>query len=102
MAYSEIVFLHDKNLNEDSLHLVLQDALHSIRSLFCTSTNTIPHERFVFPRRSMFGKSVPSCLTTPGPKLLRRFVRGKSDALCDQEELIEANPSYALHHKTFH
>ena len=43
----------------------------------------------------MLGKFVPSWLTTPGPVLLQRFVRSKSDPLCDQVELIEANPSYA-------
>ena len=43
----------------------------------------------------MLGKSVPLWLTAPGPVLLRRFVRSKSDPLCNQVELIEANPSYA-------
>ena len=90
------LFLRDKNLNYQSWHLVLQDAFHSIRSLLCTSTYTAPHEQFfVFSRRSILGKSVPSWLTTPGPVLLHRFVRSKSDPLCDQVELIKANQSYA-------
>ena len=76
---------------------VLQDALHSIRSLLCTATNTTPHERlFIHQRRSTSGTSVPTWLTTPGLVLLKRQVRkSKFDPLVDEVELIEANPKYA-------
>ena len=38
---------------------VLPDALHSTRSLLCTTTNATPHERlFQFTRRSTFGVSI--------------------------------------------
>ena len=76
---------------------MLPDALHSIRSLLCKSTNSTPHERFLsFPRKSVIGKSLPSWLTSTGPVLLRRFVRqSKSDPLCDEVELLEANPNFA-------
>ena len=48
--------------------LVLPDALHSVRSLLCTATNETPHERmFSFKRRSTFGTSVPTWLSSPGP-----------------------------------
>ena len=70
------LFLRDKNLNDESWHLVLQDALHSIRSLLCTSTNTTPHERFfVFPRRSMLGKSVPSWLTSDKSDIISLVIK---------------------------
>ena len=76
---------------------VLPDALHSIRSLLCTSTNMTPHERmFTFPRKSSFGESIPSWLSNPGPVLLRRHNRqSKFDPFVEEVELLEANPSYA-------
>ena len=76
---------------------VLPDALHSIRTLLCTATNETPHERmFNFQRRSTTGSSIPSWLATPGPVLLKRYVRkSKFDPLVDEVELIEANPNYA-------
>ena len=43
----------------------------------------------------MLGKSEPSWMASPGAVLLRKFVRGKFDPLCDQVALIEADPSYA-------
>lgn len=62
------------NLPDSKQKLVLPDALHSIRSLLCTSTNTTPHERFFnFQHRSSHG-TLPSWLHSPGPVLLRRFV----------------------------
>ena len=46
---------------------VLFDALHSIRSLVCTSTNCTPHKRmFNHARRSVNGSTIPSWLK-PGP-----------------------------------
>ena len=76
---------------------VLQDALHSIRSLLCTATNATPHERlFTYQRRSTSGTSVPTWLTAPGLVLLKRQERkSKFDPLVDEVELIEANPKYA-------
>lgn len=77
--------------------IVLPDALHSIRSLLSTATNSTPHERFlVFQRRSSIGMSLPSWLSTPGPIMVRRFVRHtKNDPFVDEVELTEVNPSYA-------
>ena len=76
---------------------VLPDALHSIRSLLCTATNTTPHERlFMFQRRSTSGSSVPSWLTDAETALLKRHVRhSKQDPLCDEVEILDVNPSYA-------
>ena len=86
--------LHTHNLSTQQWESVLPDALHSIRSLLSTATNTTPHDRFFnFPRRSSHG----SCpVLTPGPVLLRRFVRSsKTDDLVDEVELVDVNPTYA-------
>ena len=81
---------------EETWETVLQDALHSTRSLLCTSTNSTPHERFFrFQRRSMLGKSLPNWLLNPGPVFLRNHVRNKGDPLCEEVELIESNFSFA-------
>ena len=76
---------------------VLQNALHSVRSLLNTTTNATPHELFFsFTRRSPSGTSLPAWLSVPGPVMLRKFVRlHKNDDLVDEVELINANPSYA-------
>lgn len=78
--------------------IVLHDALHSIRSLLCTTTNATPHERlFNYTRRSSTGTSVPSWLCGPGSVLLKRHVRmSKTEPLVDEIELLHANPLYAL------
>ena len=90
--------LRTRELEVSKWNIVLADALHSIRSLLCTATNTTPHERFFnFQRRSSSGYSIPSWLTTPGKVLLRRHIRhSKHDPLVDEVELVSANPSYAL------
>jgi len=73
----------------------LSDALHSIRSLLCTSTNCTPHERmFHHARRSVNGTSIPSWLK-PGHIYVKRHVRNKDEPLVDEVELLEINPSYA-------
>ena len=51
---------------------VISDALHSIRSLMCSGTNAIPHERlFSFQCKSTSGQSMITWLTTPGLLLLQ-------------------------------
>lgn len=78
---------------------VLDEALHAIRSLLCTSTNCTPHERFLssYPRRTDNGTMLPSWLTTPGTILIKKNVRpSKYDDLVEEAELIDANPEYAL------
>ena len=88
--------LRSANLPDSRWEIVLADALHSVRSLLCTSTNATPHERFFnFHRRSSYGVSLPSWMQ-PGPVLLRRFVRtSKNDPLVDEVELTDVNPTYA-------
>ena len=89
--------LKTKGLGVEHWSTVLPQALHSIRSLLCTATNTTPHERmFHFNRRSCLGSSVPSCLSSPGPVLLKRHVRAnKHEPLVDEVELVHAALSYA-------
>lgn len=89
--------LASSDLPDELWETVLTDALHSIRSLLCTATNTTPHERFFnFQRRSTHGSSLPAWLSSPGPVLLRRFVRNsKYDPAADEVELIDCNPTYA-------
>lgn len=76
---------------------VLLDALHSIRSLLCTATNTTPHERlFTYNRKSTSGTSLPSWLAVPGRVFMRRNVRlSKYEPCVEEVELIECNPKYA-------
>ena len=60
---------------------VLYDALHSVRSLLCTSINCTPHERmFVHARRSVNGTTLPSWLK-PGPVFVKKHVRNKDEPL---------------------
>lgn len=89
--------LRTRGLPEQCWQSVLPDALHAIRSLLCTATNSTPHERlFNYVRRSSAGATIPSWLCEPGPVLLKRQVRAcKSDPLVDEVELIQANPQYA-------
>ena len=76
---------------------VLDNVLHSIRSLLCAATNCTPHERFFnFQRRSCSGKSLPTWLSCPCKVFVRRFVRNsKSKPADDEVELINVNPTYA-------
>ena len=91
------LLLASKGLPETKWETVLPDALNSIRSLLCTSTNETPHSRFFsFPRRSMLGNSLPDWLLEGGEVLLKRHVRTKNQPLCDPVELIEANPKFSL------
>ena len=89
--------LRSENMEIKHWEKMLPKALHSVRSLLCTSSNQTPHERFFnFKRKSTLGTSLPSWLTSPGPVLLRNFVpNGKNDELVKKVYLTEANPLYA-------
>ena len=85
------------SLNDSHWESVLPDALHSIKSLLSTVTNSTPHERFFnFKRRSSFGTSLPTWLTNRGPSLLRCFARNKYNPLVDEVELMDASPNEAI------
>ena len=65
------LILKSKNAPIPQWESVLQQALHSIRTLLCTTTNMTPHQRFfAFDRRSSFGTSMPSWLTTSDTVML--------------------------------
>uniref|UniRef100_A0A2C9LE06 Uncharacterized protein n=1 Tax=Biomphalaria glabrata TaxID=6526 RepID=A0A2C9LE06_BIOGL len=69
---------------------VLPQALDSIRSLLCTSSNETPHERiFKFNRRSPTGTSLPTWLQKSPVR------SSKFDPLVQEVELISCNPQYA-------
>jgi len=90
------LLLHSRAWPEERWGEVLNVALHSVRTLLCTATNETPHERmFRFQRKATFGRAMPTWLLREGSVLLRRHVRSKSDPLCDEVLLLEANPSYA-------
>ena len=84
--------LKSRNLPIKLWQEVLPDVLHSVRSLLCTATNESPHERmFNYLRRSTSGSSLPSWLSHPGPVLVKRHIRNKTDDLVDEVELLHAN-----------
>ena len=89
--------LHARKLPTESWEVVLPDALHSMRSLLCTSTNATPHERFfTFARKATYGKSMPSWLLTSQSALLKKaVVQSKYDPITEAVELVHTNPEYA-------
>ena len=89
--------LKSNNFPIEQWEKVLPQALHSIRTLLCTTTNCSPHERFFnFVRRSKSGTSLPSWVK-PGPVLLKKKTRSsKYDPIVETVELIQANPQYAF------
>ena len=90
------VTLHSRNMKLSEWETVLPDALHSIRSLLCTTTNTTPHERmFNFTRKSTSGKTIPSWVK-PGPIYVKNHTRkSKLDPPVSPAVLLHANPSSA-------
>lgn len=89
--------LKEHDLNITKWEEVLQEALHAIRSLLCTSTNVTPHERFFsFPRKTTNGSTTPSWLMNPGPVLFKNPVRqSKFDPIVEKAFLLEGNPNYS-------
>lgn len=92
------VQLNLKCKNEDIVNWekALLPALHSIRSLLCTSTNKTPHERmFNHPRRSQNGQSLPTWLHSSGPVLLKNHTNSKYDPAVQRVQLLQGNPEYS-------
>ena len=86
------LMLHSRRFPEEAW----ENALHSTRSLLCTSTNSTPYNQFFqFHRRSMLGKSIPTWLLNPGPVFLQNVVRNKGDSLCYEVKLFESNSKFA-------
>ena len=90
-----LLALRSKQLPPTHWEYVLEEALHSIRSLLCTATNCTPHERMFCHTRKLFsGVALPSWIK-PGPVYVKRHNRNKYDLLVEEAELLEANPHYA-------
>ena len=89
--------LRCKGLGLANWEMVLPDALHAARTLVCTTTNEIPHDRFMgFPRRMAAGRPLPSWLTSRGKVLLKRHVKkSKYEDDCEEVDLIETHPTFA-------
>ena len=90
--------LHTFGLDKTKWAKVLDAALGSIRSLFCTTTNSTPHDRFfTFQRSSITGTDLPEFLLQPGETILHRcHVRAKGDPLVEQVKLVQTiSPHYA-------
>ena len=94
---SILLALKTKNKPVTEWETVINDVLHTARTLLCTATNATPHERFLnFARRSAVGQQLPTWLLTPGPVYIRKFVRvNKDDPLVTKAELLQANQNYA-------
>ena len=89
--------LKSKNLPIEQSQVVLPEALHSIRSLLCITTNMTSHERmFYYNRRSCLGLSMSTWLCAPGTVLFRRHVKtSKNEPTVDEAELLHVTPNYA-------
>lgn len=94
---SILLSLKTRNLKAEQWELVIPSALHSIRTLLCTSTNETPHERlFKFDRRSTSGYSLPSWLINAKEVYLKKFAKqSKYDQEVEKVTLLESNPHYA-------
>ncbi|XP_046962258.1 uncharacterized protein LOC124531777 [Vanessa cardui] len=91
------LYLRSKDMEISDWEKALPVALHSIRSLLCTSTNVTPHERmFNHGRRTSNGESFPSWMLNLGPVLMKRNVRAtKYDPIVEEVELLQPNPQYS-------
>lgn len=80
---------------ENQWELVLDNVLHSIRSLLCTATNETPHERLLsYPISN--GYSLPTWPFQLGTVLVRKFLcESKSDSVVEPVDLISATSYYA-------
>ena len=78
---------------------VLQDVLHFICSLLCTTTNATPHERvFNFERHSSTGTALPVWLCEPGEVLLKQLNHEihsypKSEMYPDSSAVVSSFPT---------
>ncbi|XP_069778159.1 uncharacterized protein [Narcine bancroftii] len=89
--------LKSRGLPVSHWHEILPEMLHTTQSLLCTATNTTLHERiFSFPRKSVLGTTLPSWLSSPGPILLQKHVKGyKTDpTLVKRVQLLHMTPPY--------
>ena len=87
------MYLVTSKLPISGWELVLDNALHAIRSLSCVATSVT---FFNFQRRSSTGDSFSLWLTNSRKAYVKRFVRlSKNDPLVDEVALIFINPTYS-------
>ena len=86
-----------ENLPIGQWQVVLSEALHSIRSLLCQTTNMTPHERmFNYNHRFCLGLSMSTWFCAPGSVLLRRHIKtSKNEPTVDETELLHVTRNYA-------
>ena len=89
--------LRTNGLEIANCKMFIPEVLRSLRSLLCSATNEVPHDRFLkFPRCSMFGTNTPMWMTKPGPVYVRKYVRDKYDSVVEEMDLLYANQNYAV------
>ena len=95
---SKHLSLKSNNLPLSCFETVLPNVLHFIRSLLNASTDTTPHELFLNCNRCFRSvRSFPAWLSTPGPVMLRIFLRyHKNDVLIEEVQLLDANSQYVI------
>ena len=85
-------------LDKTQWEIALPVALSSIRSLLCTPTDCVPHDRlFAFQRSSIFGSDLPEFLLHTGRNILhRRHLRTKGEEPTETVKLVETlSPHFA-------
>ena len=90
--------LRSLGLDKGQWELVLPQALSSIRSLLCTATNEVPHDRmFRFSRTSLSLQRLPDFLLNEGASLLhRRHTHLKGDSPTERVQLVNTvSPHFA-------
>ena len=99
--YNDIIWfgvklaLKDQNFPILKWEVVLPKVLHSMSSLLCTATNSMPHEHFLnFQRRSILGISTPSWPCSPRTVLVQRHVCHNKYGQLVLADLIHATPQY--------
>ena len=90
--------LKSRGLSISQWEKVLPQVLHSVRSLFCTTTNSTPHDRFFcFQKRSSLGISALTRLNSSLTVLVRRHSRSsKYERVVEEAGLIHATPQYVF------
>lgn len=70
-----LLALNSKGVKKEHWENMIQPPQHSVRSLLCTAINATLYEpMYTHPRRSFNGRSLPTCLTQPGPSLMKNHL----------------------------
>ena len=88
--------LANRQLPRTAWPSVLNDALHSIRSLITTATGSSPHNQFLRFDRRFRPQTTTVPMLTHDFAWLRRHVRNKNDPSGDLVKVIASYPGYAV------